>query len=83
MEGNEKWKQNKISRLYNYNKVEARYKLMKTMRKNKDIKGLMYSLRQDLQKNLGGIASLELYDKCRLGTKELIEKYHNEIIKCI
>jgi TAG lipase/lysophosphatidylethanolamine acyltransferase len=34
-------------------------------------------------KNLGGIASHELYDQCHFGTKRLIEKFHNEVIKCI
>jgi TAG lipase/lysophosphatidylethanolamine acyltransferase len=56
---------------------------MKTLRKAKDIKGLCLCLRQDLVKNLGGIASHELYDQCHFGTKRLIEKFHNEVIKCI
>lgn len=56
---------------------------MKQLRENKDIKGLAFCIRQDLVKNLGGIASPELYDQCHFGTKRLIEKYHNEVIKCI
>ena len=34
-------------------------------------------------KNLGGIATPSLYGQCHFGTKRLIEKYHNEVIKCI
>jgi len=32
---------------------------------------------------LGGIANPELYEYLTIGTKKLIEKYHNEVIKCI
>lgn len=34
-------------------------------------------------KNIGGICEPQLYNQCFLGTKRLIEKYHNEVIKCI
>ena len=55
---------------------------MKQMRMQKDIMGLVNCLRQDLVKNLGGIANPELYNQCMYGTKKLIEKYHNEVIEC-
>jgi hypothetical protein len=51
------------------------------MRKRKDIQGIVDCLRSDLVKNLGGYANPELYCQCYFGTKKLIEKYHNEIIK--
>lgn len=34
-------------------------------------------------KNLGGICDARLYNVCYVGTKTLIEEYHNEVIKCI
>lgn len=71
------------SRLYDYLRIETRYQNMKRLRKTKDIKALCLCLRQDLVKNLGGIANHELYDQCHFGTKRLIEKFHNEVIKCI
>jgi hypothetical protein len=83
LEGRERWKLKNESSLYDYERIEARYNNMKTLRKNKDIMGLVRGLRSDLQKNLGGIANPELYDKTHCGTKRLIEKYHNEAIKCI
>lgn len=43
----------------------------------------MYTLRQDLKKNLGGICDPNLYKVSYVGTKQLIEEYHNEVIKCI
>ena len=40
-------------------------------------------LRLDLVKNLGNISCPELYYNCYQGTKVLIEKYHDEIMKCM
>ena len=83
LEENDIWKNNKISRLYDYEKVELRYLNMKQLRQSKNITGLVSCLRQDLMKNYGDIANPELYNHSHFGTKRLIEKYHNEIIKCI
>lgn len=71
------------SGLYDYERIESRYRIMKQLRKGKNIKTLAHALRQDLHKNIGGICGPELYNQCYLGTKRLIEKYHNEVIKCI
>jgi hypothetical protein len=48
LEGREEWKRNNQSRLYDYAKIEARYKLMKKLRKSNDLCSLVHSLRQDL-----------------------------------
>ena len=56
---------------------------MKELRVAQDIRGLCMCLRQDLVKNIGGIGNPSLYDFCHFGTKRMIEKYHNEVIKCI
>ena len=58
----DQWKLIDQSRLYDYERIKTSYKNMKNLRKAKDIKSLCISLRQDLVKNLGGIASHELYD---------------------
>ncbi|CDW73342.1 patatin-like phospholipase family [Stylonychia lemnae] len=83
IEGREQWKLINKSSLYEYERIEARYKGMREMRKKNDIRGLVHCLRSDLLKNLGGIANPDLYSICHVGTKRLIEKYHNEVIKCI
>jgi len=71
------------SRLYDHERIELRYNTLKRLRKAKDVRGLTQCLRQDLVKNIGGIASHDLYDQCHFGTKRLIEKFHNEVIKSI
>jgi hypothetical protein len=55
---------------------------MRELREKNDIKGLAHCLRQDLNKNIGGICDPALYQS-KVGTKRLIEEYHQETIKCI
>jgi hypothetical protein len=62
LEGKDQWKMVDQSRLYDYERIAARYRNLKRLRKAKDVKALCLCLRQDLVKNLGGIASHELYD---------------------
>ena len=56
---------------------------MKKLREAENIEGLANCLRQDLVKNVANISTSELYNRCYYGTKRSIEKYHNEVIKCI
>lgn len=56
---------------------------MRRLREAKDVEQLIHCLRQDLMKNLGGICEPELYNVASLGTKHLIQDYHNEVIRCI
>jgi hypothetical protein len=57
--------------------------MMKHLRQQNNVRTLSHCLRQDLIKNIGGISDPNLYNRCHFGTKRLIEKYHNEVIKCI
>jgi hypothetical protein len=83
LQGKEKWKNTKESNLYDWQRIESRLENMRYLREAKDIQGLVHCLRQDLQKNIGGICNPCLYNVTKVGTKRLIEDYHNEIIKCI
>jgi hypothetical protein len=79
----EVWKNKDESPFYDYKRIKGKTAFMEKLRANQDIKALVRFLRTDLQKNLCGIANPELYKTCRLGTKACIEKYQNEVIKCI
>jgi TAG lipase/steryl ester hydrolase/phospholipase A2/LPA acyltransferase len=83
IQGKEKWKNTKESSLYDWERIENKLEHMRNLREAKDIQGLIHCLRQDLQKNLGGICNPILYNITKVGTKKLIEDYHNETIKCI
>ena len=80
---NEEWKANPVSTLYDYQRIEYRLLNMRQLREARDIESLVHCLRQDLMKNLGGICDPKLYNISYIGTKHLIEEYHNEIIRCI
>lgn len=77
------WKRNKVSSLYDWERIESRLANMQELRRAHDINGLIHCLRQDLMKNLGGICNPTLYNISNVGTKVLIEQYHNEVIKCV
>ena len=83
LQGKDLWKKEKESHLYDFYRIESRLQNMRMLRESKDIQGLVHCLRQDLQKNIGGICNPALYNVCKVGTKQLIEDYHNEVIKCI
>jgi predicted acylesterase/phospholipase RssA len=83
LSGRNEYKFKLESRLYDYERIDSRYRIMKQLRKSKNVKTLAHALRQDLVKNIGGICEPRLYNQCFLGTKRVIEKYHNEVIKCI
>ena len=77
------WKQNDASNIYDYLKTRAKTGYYKHLRSKRDIKELLRMLRQDLKKNICGISSPELYKVAASGTKDCIEAYHTEVIKCI
>ena len=83
LEGLNEWKLRPESKFYDYRRIESRLLMMKQLRKSGNIKTLVHCLRQDLMKNIGTISDPQLYTQCHYGTKRLIEKYHNEVIKCI
>ena len=57
--------------------------MMKQLRTNHAIKALTYCIRQDLTKNICNSSDPNLYTWCHLGTKRIIEKYIDEVIKSI
>ena len=77
------WRDNDESDSYAFQKTKAKTAFLQKLRTTGDIKGLIGFLRQDLVKNIGQVASPELYKVCRNGTKRNIERYHNEVIRCI
>ena len=83
LEGSHDWKFQPESGVYDYQRIENRCMMMKQLRKSNNIKTLSHCLRQDLMKNIGNICDPELYNRCHLGTKRLIEKYQEEVTKCI
>ena len=83
LEGHNEWKYKNNSKLYDWERVMYCLASMKALRKQNAVRTLSHQLRQDLVKNFCCISEPDLYNKAHYGTKRLIEKYHNEVIKCI
>jgi hypothetical protein len=62
LEGTNDYKLRNESRLYDFERIESRYRIMKQLRKGKNVKTLAHMLRQDLVKNIGGICENQLYN---------------------
>ncbi|KAL6452018.1 TGL3 Triacylglycerol lipase 3 [Candida maltosa Xu316] len=77
------WRENFISKHYDYVLINERLKLLNEARLNHDSQLIMSLLRSGLIRNFGGIASKRLYLKSYLGTKFKIEEYINEVLQCL
>lgn len=62
LKGKDVWKANKESSLYDWPRIEEKIKVLQKLRSKKDMKSLVQYLRQDLQKNTGGISNPILYN---------------------
>lgn len=83
LEGADAWKQDETSDDYDYLLIRERLSLMRALRRQGDVRELTFHLGEGLQGNLGNIASPLLYGYARVGTKQLIEQYVEEVARCL
>lgn len=81
--GNDIWRQNPVSRKYDYRLISRRLKELVNAREGENVDELMDLLRSGLLRNLGSIGSSKLYVRAYSGSKLLIEDYINEVIQCL
>lgn len=77
------WRQNFISKHYDYLLVNDRTKLLHDARLRDDFLRIMSLLRSGLIRNFGGISQKRLYTKAYMGTKYKIEEYIHEVLSCL
>lgn len=77
------WRQNFISKHYDYILMNDRTSLLKEARLNEDAPLIMSLLRSGMIRNFGGIAQQRLYTKAYLGTKFKIQEYLVEVLDCL
>ncbi len=82
-EGLDEWKQDEISDDYDWRLIRSRLRQLKQYRADKDVKRLVYHLRQGLHWNLGNIGNPTLYSYTRVGTKQLIQDYVQEVVSAL
>lgn len=76
--GNNVWKYNPESNLYDYDLIYNNMKEMQNARLNKDYKLLLYLIRTKWIRNIGNMGNIDLYRHSHVGTKRLIEEYNSE-----
>jgi TAG lipase / steryl ester hydrolase / phospholipase A2 / LPA acyltransferase len=79
-EGLDEWKHDETSDDYDWRLIRSRLRQLRQYRAEKDVKRLVYHLRQGLHWNLANIGNPSLYNRTRVGTKRLIEEYVDEVV---
>lgn len=77
------WRQNFISKHYDYILIDDRIKLLRNARASGNPQVIMSLLRLGLIRNFGGITQKRLYTKSYMGTKFKIEEYITEVLTCL
>lgn len=73
--GNDAWKQQDRSNLYDYATIRRRRDQLRTMRRRGNNRGLIFALEEGVHGNLGGMGRPILFSKTYFGTKKLITEY--------
>ncbi|WP_018690705.1 DUF3336 domain-containing protein [Algicola sagamiensis] len=76
---NQEWKEDDISKEYDYKLIRRRLSRLRTARANQDASTLMYILHEGIHGNLGNISNPHLYRHTKIGTKKLIETFLDEV----
>ncbi len=79
LDGLDKWREDNESGDYDYKLLASRVRLLRRMRRKKDLDRLIFRLREELHGNLGNMANPVLYQQARAGTKKLINSYIDEV----
>jgi TAG lipase/steryl ester hydrolase/phospholipase A2/LPA acyltransferase len=79
LDGLDKWRDTTESESYDYKLLASRTRLLRKLRRQKDVDQIMFRLREELHGNLGNMANPALYQKARVGTKKLIGDYIDEV----
>ncbi|KAI9734122.1 MAG: hypothetical protein M1818_006675 [Claussenomyces sp. TS43310] len=77
--GNDLWRQNPVSKDYDYRLIHDRLQSIIIAREESDILQLVNLLRSGLVRNLGNISSPRLFNRAFAGTKILIEDYITQV----
>jgi len=83
IDGKEDWKKREPCKLYDYKLIKRRLKLLRRCRQEEDMEALVHHIRSGLIRGLGGSLNPELYQKCLVGTKQLILDYQTEVCNCL
>ena len=77
--GLDAWREKDQSEEYDYRLIASRANLLRNLQRRKDYDQLVFRLREELHGNLGNMANPVLYQQARAGTKNLINRYLDEV----
>ena len=83
LEGAEAWKQDEASDDYDHFLIRERLVEMRRLRSSGEVRRLVHALHEGLHGNLGNVTAPQLYGFARVGTKQLIEEYVSEVVRCL
>ncbi|CAH2351062.1 patatin-like phospholipase domain-containing protein [[Candida] railenensis] len=79
----DKWSSNPKFSYYDYRTVKLTTRRLEELRTNNEDDNLIIVLQGCLKKNFAGIENRQLYSHRYYGTKKLVDKYIEEVCKCI
>jgi len=79
LEGADEWKAQDESTDYSWQLIRERLTELRQLRKQNDVARLVFWLHEGLHGNMGAMANPRLYSQCRVGTKNLLTEYINEV----
>ncbi|BDX06085.1 DUF3336 domain-containing protein [Planctobacterium marinum] len=81
--GADEWKAKDRDRGYDYRLIRKRVERLKFARLHGDPAGLMSILHEGIHGNLGNISNPELNNYCKIGTKNLIQEFLDEVCEAL
>ncbi|GAA5317479.1 MAG: DUF3336 domain-containing protein [Candidatus Pelagadaptatus aseana] len=81
--GNNRWKIMDQSRRFDYVSIRIRLDRLRALRARHDDHGLLIALNEGIHGNMGGMGKAELYTRAKLGTKQLVIDYVDEIVDAL
>lgn len=77
--GLDEWKRDDACECYDHRAIRERLDVIRDLRFRREYHRLLFTLNEGIHGNLGGMGKPSLYNKAKLGTKNLITRYIEEI----
>ncbi len=81
LSGADEWKAKDVCKQYDYRLIRKRTQRIKLARSRNDALGLMSIMHEGLHGNLGNIANPALKNSAKLGTKNLIQEFIDQVVE--
>jgi TAG lipase/steryl ester hydrolase/phospholipase A2/LPA acyltransferase len=75
LDGCDEWKAEDENEHYDHEDLRRKLQNLESARDNEDLARMLRLIRLELGRDVAGIGNPKLYEECRVGTKDLIERY--------